>query len=404
MLDIPNELLLMISTHLDHRDLRALATSSQTMCFLLLPEYLRRRGLLLKDTKGASAELRDSGGYTSLGLWSVARIFHPPEDMYCPIPYDAQEARSAMRFLVRFLQEPSNTCNLQSFHISFHSDPYLVGSELCQIQRLFRVLPLRELYISGFCSADHLSPPITLRRGWSFGSRTLTSITISSDHAFTPGLVRTTMGILKNSPIKSLRIYMVSLNLSQWSTLFGELSMTFLEDIEVEGDIPRPALIRFLINHKGLKRICIRGNVTSDRALPGRSWRQHIFPSLQILRAPLEICCDILERASDPSDLFEVEVEVSRLHPFDPLFLRFVEILWRFRKLDNLGLRVRPSPQSVTPVTSQESPNDHNWVGHPAGRLRQVRTLSFMQAWCRLSPGDIVCPHLLSLISLTSFP
>ena len=92
-----------------------------------------------------------------------------------------------------------------------------------------------------------------------------------------------------------LRIYMVLLNLSQWSTLFGELSMTFLEDIEVERDIPWPALTRFLINHKGLKRICIRGNVTSDCALSGWSQRQHFPPSLQILYAPLEICCDILE-------------------------------------------------------------------------------------------------------------
>lgn len=193
MLDIPNELLLMISTHLEHCDLRALAMSFQTTCFLLLPEYLHRCGLLLKDTRGASVELRDLGGYTSLGLWSVARIFHPPEDLYCPIPYDAQEAQSVMRFLIRFLQEPLNTCNLQSFHISLHSN--VVGSELCQIQHLFHILPLKELYISGFCSSDHLFLPSALRRGWTSGSHTLTLITISSNYTFTPGLVRTKMGI-----------------------------------------------------------------------------------------------------------------------------------------------------------------------------------------------------------------
>ena len=115
----------------------------------------------------------------------------------------------------------------------------------------------------------------------------------------------------------------------------------------------------------------------------------------------IRACCCAC--GASPSNLFEVEVEVSRLNPFTPLFLCLVEILWHFQKLDNLGLWVRPSPQYVVPVTLQETPNDHNWVGHLACRLRQVCTLSFMQAWCRLLPGDIVCPHLLSLNSVTSF-
>jgi hypothetical protein len=390
MLDVPNELLLAISTHLDHHDLRALATSSQSLCCLLLPEYLRRRGLVLKDTsaRGVGVELHGLGGYATLGLWSVVRNFHPPEDVYCSIPHGVQEARSAMAFLLRFLQESSNSCNLQNFHIFLHSDSYLPTSGLCQIQRLFSVLPLRDLCISGFCSANHLSPPIALRSGWSSGSHTLTSFTISSDNAFTPGMVRTTMGILKHSPIKSLRIYMVSLNPRQWSTLLGELNMKLLEDMEVEGDIPRPALIRFLTKHKGLQRIRIRCNMVSDRAIPSRSQHEDFLPSLLTLRAPLAVCCDIVERVS-PMKLFEVEVEVSRLQPFDPLLLRLMENLGRFRKLDNFGFRVGPSPQSVAP---QDRPDNHDWDGHPARRVRQVRTLSFVQTQSRLSPGDIVRP------------
>ena len=389
----------MISTHLDHRDLRALATSSQSLCSLLLPEYLRRRGLVLKDLpcRGASVELRDLGAYASLGLWSVARNFHPPKDVYCSIPYGAKEAQSAMGFLVHFLQEHSNACNLQSFHVYLRSDPYLLTFGLCQIERLLRVLPLKELCISGFCSEDYLPPPIILRGGWSFGSCTLTSLTISSDHAFTPLLVRTTMGILKHSPIKDLVINMVSLNPSQWSTLLGELKMKLLEDVEFGGDIPRPSLIRFLTMHRGLKRICIRGDVASGRAVPTRSSHQHFFPSLRTLRAPLAVCFDVVKRIGDASILFEVDVEVSRLQPYDPLLLRLMESLWRFPKLDNFGFRIRPSPQSDMP---QESPSDHNWDEHPACRLKQVRTLAFVQAQGRLSPGDIVCPHLLSPIFL----
>jgi hypothetical protein len=133
MLDMPAELSLMLCTYMDHQDLRALATSSHFLCSLLLPEYLRRRGLVLKDTsvRGASVALHNLGGYASLGLWSVVRIFYPPEDMYRSIPFNVHEARSAMRLLVRFLQEPSNTCNLRSFHIFLPgSDPYLLMAEL----------------------------------------------------------------------------------------------------------------------------------------------------------------------------------------------------------------------------------------------------------------------------------
>ena len=110
MLDIPAELLLVISAHMDHHDLRGLAVTSRFLCDLLLPEYLRRRGLKLKDTctGGTSVELRDLSGYASLGLWSIVPTFRPPEQMYCSIPDDAQEARSAIGFVTHFLLDPSN--------------------------------------------------------------------------------------------------------------------------------------------------------------------------------------------------------------------------------------------------------------------------------------------------------
>lgn len=389
MLDMPAELQLMLCTYMNHQDLLALATSSHSLCGLLLPEYLRRRGLVLTDNsaRGASVSLRGLGGYASLGLWSVVRIFHPPEDLYCAIPNDVQEARSAMRLLVRFLQEPSNTCNLRSFHIFLRTDPYLLMAGLVQIQRLFHVLPLRELGISGYCSTDYLSPPASLRRGWSVTSHTLTSFTISSDHAFAPGLVRTTMGILKHSPIRSLTIYMVSLNPCQWSTLLG-ITMMSLEELDVEGDISQPALLRFLSRHRGLKTIRIRGNIGSDRTLTSRSRRLHFLPNLLTLYAPLVVCCDIVGRIEDSSNIFALEVDVNRLRPFDPLLICLMENLWRFRKLGDFGLRVRPSPLSVM---RQESWNNHDWNEHPACRLKQVQALSIVQTQGRLSPGDIVC-------------
>ena len=395
---MPAELFFMLCTYMDHQDLRALATSSHSLCSLLLPEYLRRRGLVLKDTSARGVnvvELHDLSGYASLGLWSVVRIFYPPEDMFCPIPRNVQEARSAMRLLVRFLRDPLNTCNLRSFHILFPgSDPYLLMPGLCQLQCLFHTLPLRELCISGFCSTDYPSPPASLRSGWSVTCRTLTSFTISSDHAFAPELVRTTMGILKHSPIKSLVIYTVSLNPCQWSTLLG-LSMMSLEELDVEGDIPRPALLRFLSRHRGLKTVRIRGNIGSDRTLTRRSRHQHFLPNLLTLRAPLAVCCDIVERSSDSSNIFDLEVDVNQLRPFDPLLIRLMENLRRFPKLEYFGFRVGPSPLSVT---SQESSNDHDRDEHPACRLKQVRSLSFMQTRGRLSPGDIVCHHLPFLI------
>ena len=127
MLDIPAELLLMISTHMNHHDLRVQAVTSQSICCSLLPEYLCRRGLVLKDTGvgGLCVEPHDLGGYVSLGLWSISRIFHPPKEMYCSIPCGAQEAQSVMEFLIHFLLKPSNTCNLWDFHL-FLRDSNLV--------------------------------------------------------------------------------------------------------------------------------------------------------------------------------------------------------------------------------------------------------------------------------------
>ena len=80
------------------------------------------------------------------------------------------------------------------------------------------------------------------------------SFTISSDYTFAPGLVQTTLSILRCSPIRSLAIYWVLLNPSQWLHLLGKLNMVFLEDIELEGDIPQPPLIHFLTKNKALKR------------------------------------------------------------------------------------------------------------------------------------------------------
>ena len=99
---------------MDDQNLRALATTSQSICRLLLPEYLRRRDLVLKDTcaGGLTVQLLGLSGYASLGLWSVSPIFRPPEEMYCSIPCSVQEAQAAMEFLMYFLLQPSNTRNL----------------------------------------------------------------------------------------------------------------------------------------------------------------------------------------------------------------------------------------------------------------------------------------------------
>ncbi|KAI9428595.1 hypothetical protein BJY52DRAFT_1232728, partial [Lactarius psammicola] len=191
MLDIPAELLLVISAHMDHHDLRGLAVTSRFLRDLLLPEYLRRRGLKLKDTctGGTSVELRDLSGYASLGLWSIVPAFRPPEQMYCSIPDDAQEARSAIGFVTRFLLDPSNTSNLRKFHFSlWDHDPLPIMSELIKLQGLYCVLPLTQLCISGYGSAAYLPPSITLWSGTSCGSHTLTSLYISSDLPFAPGL------------------------------------------------------------------------------------------------------------------------------------------------------------------------------------------------------------------------
>ena len=165
MLDIPAELLVMVSTHLDYPDLRALAVTSRSTCRLLLPEYLHRRGLVLKDACAGSSivEVHDLTGYASLGLWLAVHIFHPPEAMYCPIPSGIQEARSAIGFLIRFLLEPLNTCNLRNFQLSLHgSNLLLLISDFRKLQRLFNDLLLTQLSFLGYGSADYLPPSIAL--------------------------------------------------------------------------------------------------------------------------------------------------------------------------------------------------------------------------------------------------
>jgi hypothetical protein len=110
------------------------------------------------------------------------------------------------------------------------------------------------------------------------------------------------------------------------------------------------------------------------------------------------VCCDIVERINDNSKIFCLEISVDQLRPFDPFLIRLMENLRRFRELTYFDFQVRPRP---VPVTPQESLDDHNWDEHPACRLKQVQTLNFVQTQSRLSPEDIVCHYLLSLISLT---
>ena len=386
---------------MDHHDLRAFAVSSKSICHSLLPEYLRRRGLLMKNTpEGLGLELRGVSGYASLGLWSIVQIFHPPKEMYCSIPCGTKEAQSAMGFLRRFLFQPSNTHVLREFHLSLGDlNPLLLTSEFIKMQRLFYTLPLTRLSFSGYSSANCLSPSTTLRNSSLYGSHTLTSLVISSDCAFAPGSVQTTMGILRHSPIKTLTVYVVSLDPSHWSTLLGELNMAFLEDIELEGDIPRSALIRFLIRHKGLKTIHISGSVRLDRLQPSRSRSQPILPNLLTLHAPLVVCCDIAERVDASSSLYELQVEVSQLPPHHDLcFRHLVEILRHFHKLDHLGLQLVPSSSSTTSTMLEASLNDYDWDGHPVSALRQVRTLSCFRSQGQLSPDEIVCPCIISAL------
>ena len=163
---------------------------------------------------------------------------------------------------------------------------------------------------------------------------------------------------------------------SQWSTLLEGLNVVFLEDIELEGDIPQPALIRFLFKHKGLRNIHIRCD-TPPKHTPSqssRSRRQPFLPNLLSLHAPLAVCCDIARRLSDSSRLYELKVEMNRLQLFDPSFRHLLEILRHLQRLDCLGLRFVPdSPSTML----QSYPSDHDWDKYPARNLRQIRTLSF---------------------------
>jgi len=178
-----------------------------------------------------------------------------------------------MWFLICFLHEPPNSYNLWDFHLSLHgSNPFLLVSKFIKFQQLFYTLPLTQLCFSGYISVDYLSLSITLQSGLSCSSQTLTSLAISSDYTFALKLVWTIIGILKCSPIETLAIYMVSLKPAQWSTLLGELNIEFLKNIKLEGDIPQPPLIRFLIKHMGLKSVCIGCNAPLDHTQP--SWSQ----------------------------------------------------------------------------------------------------------------------------------
>ena len=395
MLDMPAEVVLMISAHLDDHNLRALALASQSFCRLLLPEYLRRRGLVVKDATsdgGSTVEVRDPSGYASLGLLSLLHGFQPPQHMSCLIPCATLEARSAFECLTRFLLDPSNTRNLRVFRLSLQgSNSAQLVSEFIKIRQLIFTLPLTHLYLSGFGSKDYFPPDGALRRGVSGGSHTLTAFHIWSDYAFAPGMAQTTMRILNHSPIKDLSISMVSLKARHWSILLRELNMAFLEDIDLEGDIPQPPLIQFLARHKGLRYIRIVCDVPSMQPRPTRTRYLPFLPKLLSLRAPLAICCDIAERNGDSSNLYGLQVGMSRFDPHDPAFRRLLEILaiGDFQKLGCLGLRLGSSSPSTT---SQASLDEHGWYGYPARDLKQIRTLRFSQSRGELSE-DIVCPH-----------
>ena len=391
MLDIPVEMIHLISDHMDNQDLRAFALTSRFLCDLLLPMYLHRRGLKLKSTRTRwnRVEVHKLEGFTSLGLWSTVPIFHPPEEMFCAFPTGVPEAKSALRSLSRFLQDPSNTTNLEEFHFQlgvFDSRPLML--EAIEMYKSLSGLPLIRLWISGY-GLDCLPRSFALRSKLSRGFPTLTSLTISSDHVFAPGLVGITMGMLNQSPIESLTIWMVSLSPCQWSALLGELNMTSLEDIELEGDIPQSALIRFFRKHSGLKTIRVGGNMPLGRIQPSRQRSQSFLPHLHTLHAPLALSYDIIRQASDVSILRELNVEVSRIQPDDPLFCRLVENLQHFQNLYLVGLQLVPcSP----PAVPEANPSNCNSDGHPARDLRQVRILSFFQSGGQLSTEDIVSP------------
>jgi hypothetical protein len=70
MLDIPVEMLFLISTHLTDLNLQLLVATLQSICRSLLLKYLCRCGLVLKNTSmgGLNVELCNLSGYASLRL------------------------------------------------------------------------------------------------------------------------------------------------------------------------------------------------------------------------------------------------------------------------------------------------------------------------------------------------
>jgi len=72
--------------------------------------------------------------------------------------------------------------------------------------------------------------------------------------------------------------------------------MVCLEDLELEGDILQPSLLRFLSKHRGLKNVRIRCDAPSDHTQLSQSSCQPFLPSLLALYAPLTVCCGIAER------------------------------------------------------------------------------------------------------------
>ncbi len=243
-----------------------------------------------------------------------------------------------------------------------------------------------------------LSPSTTLQSGWFVIFHILISFTIFSNHIFASRLVQFIIGILKYFSIKSLTIYIVLLNLCQWSTLLSVPTIMSQEELEIEENIFWLALLYFLLRHKELKIIYIQGNIKSDYTLTCQSYHQHFLPNLLTLCAPLAICYNIVKRISDRLNIFDLEVDINQLCPINLLQICLMENLWCFQKLKYFGPQFGPSLLFVMP---QKSLTNHNWAKYLAYRLKQVWMLSFMQSQGQLLSGNIVYYYYLLLIVLS---
>lgn len=190
--------------------------------------------------------------------------------------------------------------------------------------------------------------------------------------------------------LESLTLRYPVLSRSEWSVLLGRLVVPHLRKLVIEGDVSFWSLWDFLLQHPGIKEMCLKSSVVHLLPPPG-IYHGMYLPTLQVIAGTWTFVLALLQNVPTPPRLRALSIEPICDLPYRTFVDRVIQCLTLCEGTFHLDVGFHPAEASSKLISSV------NYRAILIQRLRKIAIRACIDSLCvrvqNISDENILVGH-----------